>query len=62
MVGLSLGLRGDDAPVVFRGLGEGLTGEFNGELSQLAGACVPDFLVVLAGVVVHNLGSRLGGP
>ena len=40
----------------------GLTGEFNGELSKLAGACVADFLVVLAGVVVHYLSTCFCGP
>lgn len=53
---------GDDAPVVFRGLGGGLSGEFDCELSQLAGATIADFLRVLAGIVVHDLGACFGGP
>lgn len=44
------------------GLCGGLTGKLNGKLSQLVGACVADLLVVLAGVVVHHLGSRFCGP
>jgi hypothetical protein len=48
--------------VVFRGLAGGLSGEFHGEAAKLSRCCVPDLLVVLAGVVVHHLSTCLGGP
>ena len=60
--GLSLGYGGNGTPVVFRGLGGGLSGEFDCELSQLAGATIADFLRVLRCIVVHDLGSGFGGP
>lgn len=48
--------------MVFRGLAGGLSGEFHGEAAKLGGACIPDDLRMLAGVVVHYLGACFGGP
>lgn len=60
--GLSVGYGGIVPRRLTGGFGGGLSGKFYCKAAKRCGGTVSNALAVFAGIVVHDLGSRFGGP